>query len=154
MKILKNKTRLFIAFLIIFLAIVVINILTGVYPLLDFMQYLAAKNFFWIVPLFFIGLFAYWQHTINVKKRVNEERRQIFIATMRTIQDILQNSASSMQLLILDMKDAGVHEEIIQKAEKNIDEMKSVISTLSAVDPNSIHLKELNDNLSIIKMSE
>lgn len=89
-----------------------------------------------------------------MKRKISDERIEIFNATIRTIQDILQNSASSMQLLILDMKDVEVHEEIIIKAEKNMEELKSVIKTLASVDPKTIQLKDLNRNLSIIKMND
>ena len=71
---------------------------------------------------------------------------------MRTVQDILQNAASSMQLFVLDMKDEGLREELISKAEKNIEELKTVIKVLASVDPSKLDLKELNRNLSIIKM--
>ena len=45
-------------------------------------------------------------------------------------------------------------EEIIIRAEKNIFELKKAINTLASVDPKSIKLKELNHNMSIIKMNE
>ena len=154
MKIVNGNIRLIVVFSIILLFIIVVNIFFGKHPILDFFQFLINKDYFWLVPLFIALTFGFWQRELNVKKKIGKERREIYTATMRTIQDLLQNSASSMQLLILDMKDTGVHDDIIQRAEKNIDELKSVITTLASIDPMSIQLKELNDKLSIIKMNE
>lgn len=88
----------------------------------------------------------------GVNKKIMEERVKTFSATIRTIQDVPQNSASSMQLLILDMKDERVHDEIIMKAEKNIEELKTAINVLASIDPAAIDLKELNRSMSIIKI--
>jgi hypothetical protein len=52
----------------------------------------------------------------------------------------------------MDMKDEGVDEEIITKAENNIEELKTVIKTLASIDPKTIELKELKKTMSIIKM--
>ena len=149
----KNSTAV-ILFLIIALFIVFLHLILGIYPVLDFLKYMENKKYFWIIPLVIFMLSSLWLYNRIMRKKIVTERIEIFNATIRTIQDILQNSASSMQLLILDMKDTGVHDEIIIKAEKNIDELKSVIKTLASVDPETIELKELNRNLSIIKMNE
>lgn len=149
----KNSTAV-ILFLIIVLFIVFLHLILGIYPVLDFLKYMENKKYFWIIPLVIFMLSSLWLYNRIMRKKIVTERIEIFNATIRTIQDILQNSASSMQLLILDMKDTGVHDEIIIKAEKNIDELKSVIKTLASVDPETIELKELNRNLSIIKMNE
>lgn len=154
MKVLKNNSFLLLIFTIVILTALFFNLIKGVHPILDFLQYLAQKELFWIIPLLLLVLLILWQHNINVKKKISNEREEIFGATIRTIQDILQNSTSSMQLLILDMKDKGIHDEIIIRAEKNIFELKKAISTLVSVDPKSIKLKELNHNMSIIKMNE
>ena len=149
----KNSTAV-ILFLIIVLFIVFLHLILGIYPVLDFLKYMENKKYFWMVPIVIFMLSSLWLYNRIMRKKIVTERIEIFNATIRTIQDILQNSASSMQLLILDMKDTGVHDEIIIKAEKNIDELKSVIKTLASVDPETIELKELNRNLSIIKMNE
>ena len=154
MKMLTSKKSILIILSIIISFALIVNIFLGMHPILDFFQYLANKNFIWLVPFLLVLFLGIWQYEINTKKKVSKERTEIFNATMRTIQDLLQNSASSMQLLILDMKDAGVHNEIIDRAGKNIDELKTVINTLASVDPLSIELKELNSKMSIIKMNE
>ena len=154
MKMLTSKKSILIILSIIISFALIVNIFLGMHPILDFFQYLAYKNFIWLVPFLLVLFLGIWQYEINTKKKVSKERTEIFNATMRTIQDLLQNSASSMQLLILDMKDAGVHNEIIDRAGKNIDELKTVINTLASVDPLSIELKELNSKMSIIKMNE
>ncbi|MEW5842061.1 MAG: hypothetical protein AB1775_02220, partial [Bacteroidota bacterium] len=46
------------------------------------------------------------------------------------------------------------HDEIITKAEKNIYELQRVIKGLASVDPETIELKELNRNFSVIKINE
>ncbi|MCL5030411.1 MAG: hypothetical protein M1480_15475 [Bacteroidetes bacterium] len=154
MKVLKNNLFRVLIFTIVILAVLFFNLIKGMHPILDFLQYLVQKDLFWIIPLLLVVLLIFWQHNINVKEKISNERVEIFSATIRTIQDVLQNSTSSMQLLILDMKDKGIHEEIIIRAEKNIVELKKAINTLASVDPKSIKLKELNHNMSIIKMNE
>jgi len=152
MKKIKNNLLLVVIFSLILIWIVFINVYYGLHPVLNIFQYLAHKNYLWLVPLFLAVLFSIWRHNINIKKKVSVERIEMFNATMRTIQDILQNSSSSMQLLILDMKEHEVQEEIILRAEKNIDELKAVIRTLADIDPATIKLEELNRKISIIKM--
>ena len=154
MKILKNNSLLVIILALIFLIILILNFVTNFHPILDFLQYLIQKELFWTIPLLLTILLFIWQHNINVKKKISDERVEIFSATIRTIQDILQNSSSSMQLLIFDMKDQGVHEDIINRAEKNIFELKKAIHSLASVDPKSIQLKELNSKMSIIKIND
>ncbi len=154
MKILKSRSSLLIIISVVIFFFLVVNVFWGMHPLLNFFQYLAKRNFLWIVPLLLILLLFIWQREISLKKKLSQERTEIFNATMRTIQDILHNSASSMQLLILDMKDSGVNEEIIKRGEKNIEELKTLINTLASVDPATIQLKELNSKLSIIRMND
>ncbi len=139
----------FIVLLTLFL-----NLVKGVHPILDFFQYLVQKELFWIVPLVLIMIIIIWQHNINIKEKITNERVEIYSATIRTIQDILQNSSSSMQLLIFDMKDQKVNEDIINRAEKNIFELKKAINTLGSIDPKSIKLKELNSKMSVIRMND
>lgn len=154
MKLLKNNTIIIILFLAIILLTLFLNLFLGVYPVLDFIKYMESKNYGWAIPLTVLFLFGLWLVRRNMQRKIINERIEIFNATMRTMQDILQNTASSMQLLVLDMKDEGMHGEIVKKAEKNIDELKEVIKTLAAIDPTTIELKELNRNLSVIKMNE
>ncbi len=154
MKVLKNSSTLVILFLMFILSTLFFNLVLGISPILDFFNYMAGKKYLWTIPLLISILFGFWLYSRSMKRKISDERIEIFNATIRTIQDILQNSASSMQLLILDMKDVEVHEEIIIKAEKNMEELKSVIKTLASVDPKTIQLKDLNRNLSIIKMND
>jgi hypothetical protein len=154
MKVLKNNSTLVILFLMFILSTLFFNLVLGISPILDFFNYMAGKKYLWTIPLLISILFGFWLYSRSMKRKISDERIEIFNATIRTIQDILQNSATSMQLLILDMKDVEVHEEIIIKAEKNMDELKSVIKTLASVDPKTIQLKDLNRNLSIIKMND
>lgn len=150
----KNNTFIIILFLTVVLLTLFLNLFLGVYPVLDFIKYMESKNYSWAIPLTVLFLFGLWLVKRNMQRKIINERIEIFNATMRTMQDILQNAASSMQLLVLDMKDEGMHGEIVKKAEKNIDELKEVIKTLAAIDPTTIELKELNRNLSVIKMNK
>ncbi len=152
MKLFKNTPKILIVFTFAVMAVLFLNLVLGIYPVLDLLKYLEIKKFYWTIPTIIILTIWLWYFNRSMRKKIIKERIDIFNATIRTIQDILHNSASSIQLLILDMKDDGVSEEIILKAEKNIEELKKVIQTLSAVDPQTIELKELNRNLSIIKM--
>jgi hypothetical protein len=154
MKIFRNNSTAFILLSITVLIMLLVNLMLDKHPVLDLLKYLESEKYFWTVPSTFFFLFMIWLFDRGMKRKIINERVEIFKATIRTIQDILQNSSSSMQLLILDMKDEKVNEEIIKRAENNIEELKSVVKALAAVDPTNIKLKELNDNLSIIKLHE
>jgi hypothetical protein len=154
MKILKNNSPAVILFSIIVLLVLFLNIVLGKHPILDLFKYLESGKYYWTIPvtvLFLCGLFLFDR---SMRRLIINERVEIFNATIRTLQDILQNSSSSMQLLILDMKDENVHEEIIMKAEKNLAELKKVINAFSLVDPSNIELKKLNRYLSIITIPD
>ena len=154
MKILKNSSSEVIILSIILLIILFLNIMWDIHPVLDLMTYMQNQNYFWTIPTTISLIIGLWIYDRNMRRKILNERVEIYKATIRTIQDILQNSTSSMQLLIMDMKDEGVHEEIIIKAEKNIKELTKVINTLATVDPKNIELKDLNSNLSVIKMNK
>lgn len=148
----KNNSKI-ITLLVFILLMLFLNIFFSVYPVLNFLKYLESKNHYWLVLTGTVILFGIWSFIRrNINKKIMEERVKIFSATIRTIQDVLQNSASSMQLLILDMKEERVHDEIIMKAEKNIEELKTAINVLASIDPAAIDLKELNKSMSIIKI--
>ena len=151
MKISENNSWLPALFIIVII-IQLVNVIFDIYPVLNFIKFVESKNYYWTIPTTITLSFGIWLNDRRMKKKIINERVEIFNATIRTIQDILQNSSSSIQLLILDMKDERVHDEIIKKAEKNLEELKKVITALASVDPRSIVLKDLNKNLSIIKM--
>lgn len=154
MKLFKKSSVVLIIISIAVLITLFLNLVLDIYPVLSFFKYLEYKKIYWTIPTTIIILLGAWLLHRMMKKEITNERIEIFTATIRTMQDILQNSASSMQLLVLDMKDEGVHDEIITKAEKNIDELKRVIKGLASVDPETIELKELNRNFSVIKINE
>jgi alcohol dehydrogenase YqhD (iron-dependent ADH family) len=89
-----------------------------------------------------------------MKKKIVNGKIEMFNATIRTVQDILQNSYSAMQLLILDMKDESIDTGIIHKAEKNLEEMHKAIKTLAGIDPQNIKLEDLNKSVSIIRVND
>ena len=151
MNIIKNNSLILALFLLV-LIIQLVNVIFDIYPVLSFIKYMEGKNYYWTIPTTLTFIVGVWLYNKRMKNKIINERVGIFNATIRTIQDILQNSTSSMQLLILDMKEEGIHEGMIHKAEKNIEELKKVINTLASVDPKNIELKDLNKNLSIIKM--
>ena len=152
MKLLKNNSTIVILFIMVVLLTLFFNHVLGTYPFLDFIKYLESKDNYWLIPTMTLLLFGILLYNNIMKRKVVNERIEVFNAIMRTVQDILHNSSSSIQLLIMDMKDEGVHEEIIIKAEKNMEELKTVIKTLASIDPTTIELKELNKSMSIIKM--
>jgi len=151
MKLLKNNSTVVILFIIVVLMTLFLNYVLGIFPVLDFIKYLESRKNYWIIPLIVLLLIGILLFDRSMRRMVIKERIEVFNAIMRTVQDILQNSSSSIQLLIMDMKDEGVH-ELIMKAEKNMEELKTVIKTLAAIDPSTIELKELNKSMSIIKM--
>jgi hypothetical protein len=154
MKILRNNSLAVIIVSSVVIIFLFLNLVLDMYPVLAFLKFLETKKYYWTIPSSMVLLLIIWLFDRSMRKKIVNERVEIFNATIRTIQDILQNSSSSMQLLILDMKDEGVHDEIIEKAEKNIEELKTVIKALAAVDPKNIKLTELNNSLSIIKLHE
>lgn len=154
MNFLKNNSKLVIVFSLAIAFVLFLNIIMRMHPILNLFLYLADKEYLWVVPILIGIIFGIWQYNNNVKRKISNERVEIFNATIRTIQDVLQNSASTMQLLILDMKDTGVHDDIVQVAEKNIEELKKAISSLASVDPMSIQLKELNKRVSVIRIDK
>lgn len=153
-KIFRNNSTAFILFSIVVLFMLFLNLVLDIYPVLALLKFLEGKKYYWTVPLAGLILFGIWLFDRSMKRKIVNERVEIFNATIRTIQDILQNSSSSMQLLILDMKDEKVNDEIVKRAENNIEELRTVIKALASVDPKNIKLKELNENLSIIKFHE
>lgn len=154
MKILKNNKQIVLIFFAITVLMLYLNIVLDIYPVLSFLKFMESEKYYWTITLAFLFLCGFWFFDRYMRKKIVKERVEIFNATIRTVQDILQNSTSSLQLLILDMKDEGVSEEIIMNAEKNIDEFKKVVNALAAIDPKTIELKELNKSLSIIKMDK
>ncbi|MCL6100854.1 MAG: hypothetical protein M1391_20025 [Bacteroidetes bacterium] len=154
MKLFKKSSAVLIIISIVVLITLFLNLVLDIYPVLSFFKYMENKKIYWTIPTTVIILLVVWLLHRMMKKEITNERIEIFTATIRTMQDILQNSTSSMQLLVLDMKDENVNEGIVMKAEKNIDELKKVIKALSSVDPETIELKELNRNLSVIKINE
>jgi hypothetical protein len=154
MKIFKNNSTMVILFSIIVLAIMFLNLVLDIHPIFEFLKFIEREKYYWTIPSTIIILCGLWLFDKSMRRKIKNERVEMFNATIRTLQDILQNSTSSLQLLILDMKDEGVHEEIIIKAEKNIEELNTIIKTLASIDPKNLELKELNRNLSIIKMDE
>jgi hypothetical protein len=152
MKLLKDTSTAAIIFSIVVLLILFLNYVLGVYPILDLIKYLEGKKNYWLVPSATLLIFGIWLFDRSMRKKIINERIEVFNAIMRTVQDILHNSSSSIQLLIMDMKDEHIDEEIIRKAENNMEELKAIIKTLSSIDPKTIELKELNETMSIIKM--
>ena len=116
MKLFKKSSVVLIIISIAVLITLFLNLVLDIYPVLSFLKYLENKKIYWTIPTTVIILLVVWLLHRMMKKEITNERIEIFTATIRTMQDILQNSASSMQLLVLDMKDEGVHDEIIIKA--------------------------------------
>ena len=129
-----------------------INLFSNTHPILNFVKYMETTEYYWTVPLTVTAIFGLWLFDRQMRKKIIRERIEIFNATIHTLQDVLQNSTSSMQLLILDLKDEGINSELILKLEKNQEELNSVINALASIDPTNMQFKELNKNLSIIKM--
>lgn len=152
MKILKNKLIIAVIFSAVVFIILLLNLLFHVHPLFDFVKYLETRQYFWTIPLSILFLSGLWIIYRSMSRKIINDRVETFNATIHTIQDILQNSTSSMQLLILDMKDEGIDAELISRAEKNIEELKSVVETLASVDPKNLNFTELNKTMSVIKM--
>jgi hypothetical protein len=131
-----------------------LNLVLDMHPALDLFKYLEGKKYYWTIPATLLFLICLWLFDKSMRRKIINERVEMFNATIRTVQDILQNSSSSMQLLIMDMHDEGVNKEIVLKAEKNIEELKRVIEVLSSIDPKTIELKALKQNLSVISIDK
>lgn len=154
MKFFKKSSPVVIVFLIGTLLILFLNHVLNIYPFKELLQYLVVTDYYWLVPIIIIVFIGFLLFYINMKKKIVNGKIEMFNATIRTVQDILQNSYSSMQLLILDMKDESVDLGIILNAEKHLEEMHKAIKTLAEIDPEHIKLEDLNKKLSIIRMSD
>lgn len=154
MKVLKHNSFGIIIISVVVITILTLNLFLDIHPVLDFLKSLEGDKIYWTIPSGILLLYGFWLFDRSMRRKIICERVEIYNATIRTIQHFLNNSSSSMQLLILDMKDEGVNEEIIAKAEKNIEELKKVIETLASIDPESIEFNDLNRKMSIIKMDE
>lgn len=154
MKIFSNSK----AFLFILAAGIIIvtafNILLNIHPVLEIIKYLENNDQFWIVPTITIIIAFLWLYHRDTQKKIIKERIEIYNATIHTIQDILHKSSSSMQLLILDMKDEEIRDDLIARAEENLDELHQVTKVLSDIDPEKLQFMELKNNLSIINMQK
>jgi len=154
MKFLKDNSTAVVIFSLVVLVTLFFNLVLDLHPALNLLKYLENKKYYWTIPSTGIFLTGLWLLDRSLRRKIINERTEMFNATIRTIQDILQNSTSSMQLLIMDMHEEGVHKGLISKAEKNIEELDRVIKTLAAIDPKTIELKEINRDLSVIKMDK
>lgn len=136
------------------ISILILNIFFDIYPILAVINYLEGNKYYWVIPVGSAVILVLMLFKRNMNRKIANEKAILFSATIRTIQDLLQNSNSSMQLLIMDMNEEGVNPELIKNAEKNIYELNRLIGVLASIDPERIKLKELNENLSIIHMEE
>ncbi len=136
------------------ISILILNIFFDIYPILAVINYLEGNKYYWVIPVGSAVILVLMLFKRNMNRKIANEKAILFSATIRTIQDLLQNSNSSMQLLIMDMNEEGVNPELIRNAEKNIYELNRLIGVLASIDPERIKLKELNENLSIIHMEE
>lgn len=154
MKIARNNSIVVILISGVIIVFMFLNLVLNMHPVFDFLKYLESAKYYWTIPMLVLFLWGLWLLDKNMRKKIVKERVETYNATIRTLQHILNNSSSKMQLLILDMKDEGVREDIITRAEKSIDELKAVTEALAAVDPKNLEISQLNRNLSIIKMDE
>ena len=154
MKFFNNNLSIKIIFLICTLTVLFLNHALNIYPFRELFRYLVDTKYYWLVPTFTIIFIGFLLFYISMRKKVVNGKIEMFNATIRTVQDVLQNSYSSLQLLILDMKDENVDPVIVHKTEKNLEEMHKAIKTLAGIDPENIKLEELNKKLSIIRMRD
>jgi hypothetical protein len=152
MKIFTNNRSLLLIFTAGIIAVTAFNILLNIHPVLEIIKYLEKNDLFWILPTICIIIAFVWLYHRDTQKKIIKERIEIYNATIHTIQDILHKSSSSMQLLILDMKDEEIRDDLVVRAEENLDELNQVTRALSDIDPEKLQFMELKKNLSIINM--
>jgi len=154
MKLLKNNSLFAVLLSLFILIFLFLNLVLESHPILDLLKFLEAKKYYWTIPagaLLISGLFLLERY---FRRKIIKERIEVYNATIHTLQDILHKTSSSLQVLILDMKDEGIREEFIRRTEINYEELNEIARVLASIDPENMQLKELNKNLSIIKMHE
>lgn len=149
----KNISKPVILFSIVVVLSLFVNLVFNMNPILKLIEYFESKKYYWSIPVTFLFLYGLWLFDKMMRDRIIKERIEIFNATMRTVADILQNTSSSMQLIILDMTEEKVAKDIILRVEKNFEELKLLMESLASINPKAIELKKLNKDLSIIKMN-
>ncbi|MEW6509078.1 MAG: hypothetical protein AB1432_15200 [Bacteroidota bacterium] len=101
----------------------------------EFFHYLKNSDLLWGVSLCYfvpIGLLIFEQVRL---KNYNKRQKLLFEASVRTIQDIVMNNLSKVQLVLYDLEDAKVPKEIINNTNEIFNSMKSIVEQIAKVNP-------------------
>ena len=70
-----------------------------------------------------------------------QEKKRIFQITVHTVQDLLQNSSSRLQNLILDLEEHNIDEAIVRSGKECLYENTKILKVLSEIDEENVSKK-------------
>lgn len=73
-----------------------------------------------------------------------QEKKRIFQLTVHTVQDLLQNSSSSLQNLIFDLEENNIDEAIVKSGKECLDENIRILRILSEINDENVSKKYVN----------
>jgi uncharacterized membrane protein len=154
----KSSKFILVIIIIVFLAILIVTIVNTIFefrPLYEFTYLIEKQYSAWIISLsLLVCISLSLVLLINIKKkRSQNERTELFELTIHAVQDILQNSSSRLQNIILDMEEQKVSGKLIKSAQECLDENIRLIQFLSKLDPNNIG-QYYDKNLSSLILEE
>lgn len=136
-------------FSIIFFTIIFLNLILDIRPVVDYFNLLEQSKLLVLVPLSLlvpVGLFLF--DRVRYKRMV-DEKVELFQTTVRTVQDIVQDSHARTQMLIVEMEEAKVDKEIVNSATEIFDRSTTLLNGLYNIDPLTAKIK---DTGGIVKM--
>jgi hypothetical protein len=68
-------------------------------------------------------------------KNYNKRQKLLFETSIRTIQDIVLNNLSKVQLVLYDLEDAKVPKEIINNTNEIFNSMNCIVEQIAKVNP-------------------
>ena len=131
-----------VMFSITFFLIIFLNLAFDIRPVVDYFNLLEKSQLLFLIPLSFllpVGLFLF--DRVRYKKMVNE-KVELFRITVRTVQDIIQDSQARTQMLILDMEESKVDKKLINQANEIFERSTSLLNGLYSIDPLSARIKD------------
>ncbi len=134
-----------ITFTIILVVLLTMNLIGGIRPVVSYFHLIEKTEYYFLIPisvLLPIGLFMF--DRVRYKKLVNE-KVQLFKTTVSTVQDIIQNSNSQMQMLILEMEEEKIDEKLVDRANDIFNKSNLLLNKLYNLDPTTAKIRTISD---------
>lgn len=134
-----------ITFTIILVVLLTMNLIGGIRPVVSYFHLIEETEYYFLIPisvLLPLGLFMF--DRVRYKKLVNE-KVQLFKTTVSTVQDIIQNSNSQMQMLILEMEEAELDKALVDRANDIFNKSNFLLNKLYNLDPTTAKIRTISD---------